>query len=91
VAAFAVVGDGVQAFRRLDAYGQAVDLLRDLRLIAHRFGGSHAQRDVLALTLVEAALRGGARNLAKALTAERMALKPASEGNRRLAARAAAL
>ena len=78
------------AFARED-YARTVDLLRDLRLIAHRFGGSHAQRDVFALTLVEAALRDGARGLAKALTAERMALKPASEGNRQLAARAAAL
>ncbi|MNT81817.1 hypothetical protein D3C72_2214550 [compost metagenome] len=68
-----------------------MDLLRDVRLIAHRFGGSHAQRDVLGLTLVEAALRDGARSLAKALTAERMALKPASAGNRKLASRAAAL
>ncbi|EHK65462.1 tetratricopeptide repeat protein [Achromobacter arsenitoxydans] len=78
------------AFVRED-YALTVDLLRDLRLIAHRFGGSHAQRDVLALTLVEAALRDGARSLAKALTAERMALKPASAGNRKLASRAAAL
>ena len=78
------------AFVRED-YALTVDLLRDLRLIAHRFGGSHAQRDVLALTLVEAALRDGARSLAKALTAERIALKPASAGNRKLASRAAAL
>jgi hypothetical protein len=78
------------AFVRED-YSRTVELLRDLRLIAHRFGGSHAQRDVLALTLVEAALRGGARNLAKVLTAERLALKPASAGNQRLSARAAFL
>lgn len=78
------------AFMRGD-YAVAADLLRDVRLITHRFGGSHAQRDVFALTLVEASLRGGSRGLAKALTAERMALKPASEGNRRLASRAAAL
>ncbi|ARP87051.1 tetratricopeptide repeat protein [Bordetella genomosp. 9] len=84
------VAEALTAFARED-YGRTVELLRDLRLVAHRFGGSHAQRDVLALTLVEAALRDGARNLAKALTAERLALKPASEGNRQLAARAAAL
>jgi tetratricopeptide (TPR) repeat protein len=84
------VGQALVAFVRED-YGRTVELLRDLRLIAHRFGGSHAQRDVLALTLIEAALRDGSRNLAKALAAERMALKPASEGNRRLAARAADL
>jgi len=84
------VAHALTAFARQD-YALTADLLRDLRLIAHRFGGSHAQRDVLALTLVEAALRDGARSLAKVLTAERMALKPASEGNRKLASRAAAL
>ncbi|MCW3151459.1 tetratricopeptide repeat protein [Achromobacter spanius] len=84
------VAHALVAFARQD-YALSADLLRDVRLIAHRFGGSHAQRDVLALTLVEAALRDGARTLAKVLTAERMALKPASEGNRKLASRAAAL
>ena len=39
--------------------------------IAHRFGGSHAQRDLIDLTLIEAALRGGDRPLAAALAAER--------------------
>ena len=38
-------------------YAQTVELLRPVRNIAHRFGGSHAQRDVLDLTLIEAALR----------------------------------
>ncbi|MNL02093.1 hypothetical protein D3C87_1225880 [compost metagenome] len=84
------VAHALVAFVRED-YALTADLLRDVRLIAHRFGGSHAQRDVLALTLVEAALRDGARALAKVLTAERIALKPASEGNQKLAARAAAL
>jgi tetratricopeptide (TPR) repeat protein len=84
------VAHALRAFAQED-YGRTIELLRDLRLVTHRFGGSHAQRDVLALTLIEAALRDGARNLAKALTAERMALKPASQGNRRLAARAADL
>jgi tetratricopeptide (TPR) repeat protein len=84
------VAHALRSFVQED-YGRTVELLRDLRLVAHRFGGSHAQRDVLVLTLIEAALRDGARNLAKALTAERLALKPASQGNRRLAARAADL
>ncbi|SEI46172.1 tetratricopeptide repeat protein [Achromobacter sp. NFACC18-2] len=84
------VAHALVAFVRED-YALTVDLLRDVRLIAHRFGGSHAQRDVLALTLVEAALREGARSLAKALSAERMAFKPNSAGNRKLASRAAAL
>jgi len=84
------VAQALCAFAHGD-YARTVALLRDLRLVAHRFGGSHAQRDVLALTLVEAALRDRARGLAKTLTAERLALKPASAGNRQLAARAAAL
>ena len=36
-----------------------------MRNIAHRFGGSHAQRDVLDLTLIEAALRAGQHALAR--------------------------
>ncbi len=34
-------------------------LLRPVRSIAYRFGGSHAQRDVIDLTLIEAAFRAG--------------------------------
>jgi hypothetical protein len=53
-------------------YAQTVALLRPVRSIAHRFGGSHAQRDVIDLTLIEAALRAGEINLATALAAERV-------------------
>jgi tetratricopeptide (TPR) repeat protein len=80
----------IAAFERGD-YWTVIDILEPLRLIAHRFGGSHAQRDVLSLTLIEAALRGGAGNFARALAAERLALKPSSPFNRELAARAHAL
>jgi tetratricopeptide (TPR) repeat protein len=59
-------------------HAQAVRLLRPVRHIAHRFGGSHAQRDVLDLTLVEAAIRSGNAPLARALAAERAAQRPAS-------------
>ena len=52
-------------------YAETVRLLRPVRSYAHRFGGSHAQRDVLDLTLIEAARRGGQENLAAALVAER--------------------
>ena len=47
-----------------------------VRNIAHRFGGSHAQRDLLDLTLIEAALRDGQQALAAALAAERAAVRP---------------
>jgi hypothetical protein len=52
-------------------YRQAVRLLRPIRSIAAMFGGSHAQRDVIDLTLVEAALRSGDAALALSLAAER--------------------
>jgi tetratricopeptide (TPR) repeat protein len=71
------VAQAVQAFGARN-YFDAVRLLRSVRNIAHRFGGSHAQRDVLDLTLIEAALRSGHEALARALTAERAAARPTS-------------
>ena len=65
----------VQAFADGDHAG-CVRLLRSIRSGAQRFGGSHAQRDVLDLTLLEAARRGGMAPLAAALQAERIALRP---------------
>ena len=53
-------------------------LLRPIRSIAYRFGGSHAQRDVIDLTLIEAAFRSGETALAAALSAERAAARPDS-------------
>lgn len=78
----------VRAFGNGD-FKAAADLLRPIRHRAHRFGGSHAQRDVLDLTLLEAALRGGDRPLAAALAAERLALRPHSAPAQALVARAA--
>ena len=47
-------------------------LLAPLRETAHRFGGSHAQRDLIELTLLAAcALPGGSRALGRALLNER--------------------
>lgn len=79
----------VQAFVAGDA-ATTVALLRPIRSGAHRFGGSHAQRDLLDLMLIEAALRSGDRPLAAALAAERAALRPASPLARRFVERAAA-
>jgi hypothetical protein len=67
----------ILAFARGD-YGSAVDLLLPVRYHSHTFGGSYAQRDVIAQTLIEASLRCGRYNLAHALLAERLALKPTS-------------
>ena len=49
------------------------------RSLHRRFG-----RDLVHLTLTEAALRAHKANLARALVAERAAMKPASRLNRRL-------
>ncbi len=53
-------------------YRQAIDLLRPVRSLAARFGGSHAQRAVIDLTLIEAALRAKDAPLSAALAAERI-------------------
>jgi hypothetical protein len=59
-------------------YRETIRLMRPIRGIANRFGGSHAQRDVIDLTLIEAALRAGDAPLSRALAAERHAARPAS-------------
>jgi hypothetical protein len=74
------------AFGRQD-YAGAVEYLLPIRGHANRFGGSHAQRDVLALTLLEAAFRAGRLGLARALAAERTELKRTSPFNWRMTAR----
>jgi len=72
-------------------YTEAVQLIRPIRAIASRFGGSHAQRDVIDLTLIEAALRAGDCAFAGALTAERSMARPDSPLSALLARRAADL
>jgi hypothetical protein len=72
-------------------YAQVVRLIRPIRAIAHRFGGSHAQRDIIDLTLIEAALRTGAQPLARALTAERAMARPDSPLSALFSRRAAAV
>jgi hypothetical protein len=78
----------LQAFERQD-YSRAIDDLSQIRGIAQRFGGSNAQRDIIHLTLTEAAMRAGKRSLARALSSERLALKPRSPFNLQLARKAA--
>ena len=68
---------GLIAFN-LGRYDEAIDLLSQVRGIASRFGGSHAQRDLIHLTLVEAAHRAGRSRLALHMLNERLAHKPHS-------------
>jgi len=76
----------LQAFDGRD-YEITIDELQRVRAYAHRYGGSHAQRDLLQLTATEAALRAGRMSLARALITERLALKPRSVFNQQLMAR----
>ena len=84
------VARAIEAFGR-GQYRDVNALLRPVRNIAARFGGSHAQRDVLDLTMIEAALRAGDEPLAQALTAERAALRHESPLSRLFVGRAAGL
>jgi len=68
-------------------YEACVERLLSVRTVTNRFGGSNAQRDLIHLTLVEAALRAGKIKLARALAAERTQLKPTSPFNWHLTAR----
>jgi hypothetical protein len=76
--------DGSSAFaaRR---YSDALDQLIDIRDAASAVGGSHAQRDIIDLTLIAAAARAGDQGLARALAGERTAAsrprRPRSHGS----------
>jgi len=72
-------------------YAETLWRLRDVRNNANRFGGSHAQRDVIDLTLIEAALRSGQQSIATALASERLAIRPKSPLSRLFVRRAAEL
>src|ERR1035437_1313583 len=57
---------------------RALAMLIDLRPVANAVGGSHAQRDIIDLTLIAAAARAGERTLTEDLVAERVARKPSA-------------
>ncbi|MGW6271185.1 tetratricopeptide repeat protein [Streptomyces sp. NPDC055060] len=72
---------GLPVCRALIAYRQrqydrVVELLTPIRYRLHAFGGSHAQRDAVQRTLVEAAIRSGRHDLARTLLSERVSLRP---------------
>jgi tetratricopeptide (TPR) repeat protein len=84
---------GLPLCRALEAFSRGehaacVDGILAIRDHAVRFGGSNAQRDVLSLTALEAALRGGLAAVARALASERTRLRPTNPAGWILAARA---
>ncbi len=68
---------GLLAFARGEA-DAAADALYAARGVAQRFGGSHAQRDVIDQTLLCAAARGTRRGIGRALINERIMAKPST-------------
>ncbi len=68
-------------------FDEVIAGLAAVRDIAFRFGGSHAQRDILTLTLVEAALRNGEPTIAHHYLGERLVARPGGQWGRRLLAR----
>ncbi len=74
---------GLPVARALVAFGEGrdddvIEQLLPVRRQLSAFGGSHAQRDAPARTLLEAALRAGRFELARSLTAERIGTRPSS-------------
>jgi hypothetical protein len=81
--------DGALAFAEGD-YKRVIDRILPVRYKAIRIGGSHAQRDIVAQTLIVAAERAGETKRGRALLAERLAQKP-TERTRRAFARVAGI
>jgi hypothetical protein len=74
---------GLPASRAIVAFAEGrhddvVDELLPIRAHFQRFGGSHAQRDLLQRTLTDAAIRSGRRDLARALVNERLSQRDTS-------------
>jgi tetratricopeptide (TPR) repeat protein len=71
------LAEGFWAFARGD-WKSAISHILPVRERALCLGGSNAQRDIVSLTLLEAALRGGEASLARALAGERLLARPES-------------
>ncbi|WP_077000015.1 tetratricopeptide repeat protein [Variovorax sp. KK3] len=71
-------------------YARCIELLLPLIDASAPLGGSHAQRDLLHLTLIEAASRAGDRSLVRAMGDERAARKVATRATARAEAAVAA-
>jgi hypothetical protein len=68
---------GMMAFANA-RYDDAIETLYPVRALASRFGGSHAQRDLIDQTLLAAAARAADRSVGRALLNERRLAKPST-------------
>jgi tetratricopeptide (TPR) repeat protein len=62
-------------------YNRVIEYLFPIRRHLHEFGGSHAQRDAVLRTLLEATLRAGNHTLAQNILSERISVRPKSPYN----------
>lgn len=77
---------GFAAFGR-GQYREAAEALYPTMFISNCFGGSHAQRDIISVTLTEAAIRGGMGSLAEAMASSRIDTRPRGAINQGLLSR----
>jgi len=69
------LGEATAAHRR-GAFARVVDLLLPRRDVIRRIGGSHAQRDLFAQLLIDAAVKSERHAVARMLIAARLAQRP---------------
>lgn len=69
------LAEALVAYREGD-YDFVVDTMLPIRYELHRIGGSHAQRDLFSMVLIDATLKSGRTNVAKMLTSERLGRLP---------------
>ena len=78
------LADGLASFAN-KRYMEAIDAIESVRDTANLFGGSHAQRDLLTLTLIDASIHAGDQRRARHYIAERQTHKPTAWSERLLA------
>lgn len=76
------LAEAIVAYRRGD-FDRCVDHLDSIRRKLVYVGGSHAQRDLFAQMLIDAAMRAGRVSLARSLLEERLALRPGNHWGRK--------
>ena len=77
------LADGLVSFAK-KRYMEAIDAIESVRDTANLFGGSHAQRDLLTLTLINASISAGDERRAQHYIAERLMHKPTAWSERLL-------
>ena len=78
------LADGLLAYAK-SRHADTIRAIEPVRDIANRFGGSHAQRDLLKLTLIDASIHAGDQRRARHYIAERSVHKPTAWSERLLA------